>query len=184
MRIRTRLIGGDGERGESDDESDSVPDRRITYLLLLVGVGLLWLGYSDYATQEDRLENAIEVEAEILETEVDRRSSGSSSSSSYYPQVEFAYTYEGTTYTSSNIHATDAESGHSSRSSAESVLEAYPEGETVTAYVDPDEPGEAFLERERSNAPYGFAAVGALALLVGLYLFVKRRRAKRGLEGR
>ncbi|OIB56503.1 DUF3592 domain-containing protein [Natrialba sp. SSL1] len=169
----------------SENQSDTTtkPNLRKALLLLLVGAGVIWLGYSDYTTQEERLENAVEVDAEIVETDVDRRSSSSGSSgSTYYPVVEFEYTYEESTYTSSNLHASDSRSGHSSRSAAQSIVAEYPEGEQVTAYLDPSEPEAAFLETEQSNAPVLWMVLGAFFGLVGVGMVVKGQLAKRGID--
>ncbi|MCU4743631.1 DUF3592 domain-containing protein [Natronoglomus mannanivorans] len=153
------------------------------YLLAVVaGLALLWFGYSDYQTQEERLENAVEIDATVLETDIDRRSS-SGSGSSYYPVVEFEYTYEGETYTSSNIDAADSRTSESSRSSAQSVVNEYPEGEAVTAYLDPAEPDEAFLETDRSWGPYLFALIGAGLTLAGFVSLTRALIADRQREG-
>lgn len=170
LRLSTGTGGGAG------DETNL----RKALVLVLIGAGVIWFGYSDYTTQEERVENAIEVDAEILDTDVDRRSG--SSSTTYYPSVEFEYTYEGTTYTSSNVHATESRSGHSSRSSAESVTDDYPEGDTVTAYLDPNEPGAAFLDVDHSNGPYLWMGLGAVFVLAGSSIFVKAQLATRGIE--
>ncbi|ELY94234.1 hypothetical protein C483_03680 [Natrialba hulunbeirensis JCM 10989] len=173
---------GDSEN-DTETKTRTEPNRRKALLLLLVGVGIIWLGYSDYTTQEERLENAVEVDAEIVETDVDRRSSSSGSSgSTYYPVVEFEYSYEESTYTSSNLHASDSRSGHSSRSAAQSITDEYPEGEQVTAYLDPSEPEAAFLETEQSNAPFLWMVLGAFFVLVGGGMVVKGQLATRGSE--
>ncbi|ADD04315.1 DUF3592 family protein [Natrialba magadii ATCC 43099] len=170
----------------SENQSDTTtkPNLRKALLLLLVGAGVIWLGYSDYTTQEERLENAVEVDAEIVETDVDRRSSSSGSSgSTYYPVVEFEYSYEESTYTSSNLHASDSRSGHSSRSAAQSIVAEYPEGEQVTAYLDPSEPETAFLETEESNSPFLWMGVGVLFVLAGGSMVVKGQVGTGGDNG-
>ncbi|WP_241175232.1 DUF3592 domain-containing protein [Natronolimnobius sp. AArcel1] len=158
-------------------------DDKTKYALMIVaGLAVLWYGYADYQTQDDRLENAIEVDATILETDIDRRSS-SNSGTSYYPDVEFEYEYEGETYISSNIDAASSRAGDSSRSAAQSVLDEYPEGEEVTVYLDPSEPDEAFLENDRSYAPLLFVLAGAAIAIAGAVYLFRTVREERQHDG-
>ncbi|MCU4743642.1 DUF3592 domain-containing protein [Natronoglomus mannanivorans] len=153
-----------------DDDSDETTARKARYrcgLVLVLGLVMLWGGSTDYVTQEDRLENAIEVEATIVETDIDRQTGDGTR---YYPAIEFEYRYDGTTYSSSNLNPADSRSSHSTRSSAQSVVDQYPEGDTVTAYVPPSEPEGAFLEADRSSGPYLFLLGGVLTTGYGLVM--------------
>jgi hypothetical protein len=93
----------------------------------------------------------------------------------YYPEVAFEYRYEGTTYTGDSVFPGSISSGYDSRSEARAVVDPYDRGETVTAYVDPDSPGEAFLRKDTSSGPLLLAGVGAVMFL--LVLFKGRQRA-------
>jgi len=72
------------------------------------------------------------------------------------------YSYEGETYTSSNLYPGKLPREFDTRAAAGAELEAYEPGEPVTAYVPPDAPGNAFLQRESSNQPFLVIGFGAL----------------------
>jgi len=101
-------------------------------------------GYLLYDSFQATL-NAEEVDAEVLESDV---SGTSGTEREFRVRVTYEYSYEGQTYTSDNIYPSTGGDRYSSQGSAESFLEEYPEGKTVTAYVNPDDPSEAFLESE------------------------------------
>lgn len=173
-------------QSESDGVSvESNIDLKKAAVALLLGLGILGYGYIDYTSQGDRLENAVEVDATILETHTERSGSTSTDTTdaTYYPVVEFEYTFEGTTYTSSNLYPTTIDTGHSDESSAEAAIADYEEGETVTAYVDPDDPGEAFL-RDETDTPVLLFLVGGVLVLGGIGILVRREIDRRGSEGR
>jgi hypothetical protein len=109
------------------------------------------------------------VEATVLESEVDRVRAGSGdvSDQEYRPVVEFEYTYEGESYTSDERFPSSLDQSYGSRSKAESAIEEYEEGETVTAYVDPDSPGRGFLENKRSMTPYVAGLFGVVSVVAG-----------------
>ncbi|MUW15750.1 DUF3592 domain-containing protein, partial [Halorubrum sp. CBA1125] len=56
------------------------------------------------------------------------------------------------------------------------VIEGYAVDETVTAYVDPSNPGTAFLKHQRSNAPLVAVAIGLFFVLAGGASAVKQFR--------
>jgi len=148
---------------------------------LFVLVGLLFAGaggyllYSEYQASAD----ANQVEATVLSSEVTANARGGSEvGSDFFPRVEYRYTYGGRTYISTNV-CPGAGSGcagtGTTRSAAQRVVDRYPNGSTTTAYVDPDDPSQAFLVAPgvspRYLVPLG---AGLFVLLVGVYGYVER----------
>ncbi|MEA5388589.1 DUF3592 domain-containing protein [Haloarculaceae archaeon H-GB11] len=140
-------------------------------LLLLLGVGLAGFGAYDYTQQSGTIDDAVTVNATISETDVETVTS--KGSQSYAPTVGFDYRYQGTTYTSDRVFPTASRPKYDTRSKAAAVVRAYEPGETVTAHVDPAEPGNAFLEARRSDHPLKFAGIGAFIVVATLASFAK-----------
>ena len=151
-----------------------------TVLLLLIGLALLTYGGYDYVQQSDAVDDAVTVEATVVEASVSESTSGRGVS--YHPIVEFTYEYRGTEYTGDQLLPGSIESSYDTRSDAESAVEPYDAGTTVTAYVDPAEPSEGFLERRTSGGPVEFVAIGGVVLLVTGLHAVGARRPGHGTE--
>ena len=83
-------------------------------------------------------------------------------------QVEYSYQYDGTEYTSDQLFPGSISPTYDTRSEAESIRDRYETNETVTAYVDPAAPDEAFLERQTTNGPFLFAGFGGLVVLLNI----------------
>jgi hypothetical protein len=66
------------------------------------------------------------------------------------------------------------QSEYDQRSNAESVIEEYEDGKTVTAYVDSTGPDHAFLKNKTSNTPLILAGIGAVASLLGAVSSLKK----------
>ena len=149
----------------SGNELEATPTR----IVLAVGLGLACMlggGYLLY----DAVQTATgteEVDAEILTTGV-----SGDPNNDYRVQISYEYTYGGESYTSDNVFPGTGVEEFSSRGSAEDFVAEYPEGETVTAYVDPDDPSSAHLEAEipgRNIIGYGVVfVIGLVAFLGGL----------------
>ncbi|SFG92757.1 Protein of unknown function [Halopelagius inordinatus] len=163
----------------SDDSGLSVDGPstfRGAVILLLVGLAATGVGAYDYDRQSEAVANSVEVDAEIVETGVETDSAGSSSSVDHRPTVRFTYTYDGTSYASSNLFPAEVSQSYDTESEARSVLAGYERGDTVTAYVVPDEPGNAFLKNQTSNAPLVFLGVGLFFVVVGAASATKHYR--------
>jgi len=121
-------------------------------------------------TAEERMENAVEVDAHILHSDV--YSEGTSDDRTYYADLRFEYTFEGERYESTNLKPTRDSTQHNSRSGAQSITRSYAEGETVTAYVDPNHPDEAFLEHasDLTFRTVGGYLLGAFFGMMGVFL--------------
>lgn len=128
-----------------------------------------YLIYSHYVI----VATSVAVDATVLESEigVGDTTPGEAGGQATFPQVEYRYTYEGQTYTSTNIcpgHGTGCY-GPQTEDNARKVIRNYPEGERITAYVDPEDPSRAHLDH--GSVPlvyYGVAAMSLFMLVASL----------------
>jgi hypothetical protein len=132
-------------------------------------IGLATIGYGAYSynIQSSALDSAVEVDASISSTSIDENSKRRGVS--YTPQATFTYRYNGEKYTSSNVYPGTLPVEFDTRDAAASALDGYEPEKTVTAYVPPDSPGNAFLMHESSNKPFLVVGIGVLFLLGSLY---------------
>lgn len=135
-------------------------------LTLLVGLATIGYGAYSYSEQTSALDSAVEVDATITATSVEKDSAGKGVS--YEAHATFNYSYEGETYTSSNVYPGTLPREFDTREEARSQLKEYEPGNTVTAYVPSDSPGNAYLKHESSNKPFFVIGFGALFVLVGV----------------
>lgn len=154
----------------SPDTSISVGGRELGsvrggLLILVLGLALAGFGAYDYVQQSEAISKAVTVDATVTDTNVDRVSQRRGTE--YRPEVTFEYTYRGESYTASNLYPATVATNYDTLSEAESAISEYGVGDTVTAYVNPDSPGTAFLKHKKSNAPLKFAAIGGICILIG-----------------
>jgi hypothetical protein len=135
-------------------------------VMLVVGLTIAGFGGYDYVQQSSAVEDAVSVDVTITDTHVESVS-GRRGSTNYRPVVSFDYRYRGESYTANNLYPATFDPEYDSRSKARSALAGYEPGDEVTAHVDPDSPGGAFLEREVSNGPLRFMAIGGVGALLG-----------------
>lgn len=110
------------------------------------------------------------VEARVLGSEL---TVSTGESTSYNPNIEYEYTVAGKTYTSESVYpGTDFDIQN--KSTAESLVETYSEGDIVEAYYDPANPTDAFLENKSVATgsiiiiiTTGFGTVVGLGLVIG-----------------
>lgn len=129
---------------------------------LLFGAGIAGYGGYDSFQQSDAVDDAVTVETTILDTEID----SSGRRALYRVSAEHTYQYQGTEYTSKRVFPGSLAPRYVIRSDAEAVIDSYEAGETATAYVDPDSPGEAFLERETALTPFWLVGFGGLMIVL------------------
>jgi hypothetical protein len=141
--------------------------RGLLLAVLVLGGAVGYGGYT-YVQQGQAIETSVPVDATVTDTSV-TEVDGRRGETRYDPGVTFTYRYNGTNYTASNIFPGFAQD-YEERSKAREVIAPYTVGEPTTAYVPPDSPAEAFLERQRTSTPLLFAGLGVLGLLwvVGL----------------
>jgi len=142
----------------------SVQVTKGTIIIVLVCLAGITFGGYDYVQQSEAVNDAVTVEATIEEASVSQ--SESRGSSDYYVEIEFTYQFQGTQYTGDQLFPGSISQSYDTRSDAQSAIEPYEAGETVTAYVDPESPSEGFLERQTITSPFEFVAIGGFGLLL------------------
>ena len=138
---------------------------------LLVGLSIVGYGAYSYTTQSAALDSAETVNATVVSTAIETISERRGTE--YSPTATFNYTYEGETYTSSNVFPGRLPREFGSEADAKSQLSEYESGENVTAYVPPASPGNAFLKHESSNKPFLVIGVGGVFVLGTLVSVVR-----------
>lgn len=145
---------------------------------ILIGVVVLLGGGYLYYSGMQASANAESVDATVVSSSVvesDDVGSNSQDRDEYTVSVEYRYTYDGTDYTSESLcPGTGSACKPSSdfRTNMEGFLADYPEGETVTAYVQPDSPDDAHLIQSGPSLVYlGVAGFGLLLVGLGVKRF-------------
>lgn len=151
---RTTVIGSVG------------PQQLLSSVILMLGLVLVGYGGYVYVQESTALSDAVEVEAQITETEI-VRASAMRGDTVYVPTATFEYRFGGTDYTSANLFPAGSTKRYKDRADAASVLSDLAVGDTVTAYVVPSAPGEAFLRDSRPDTSGRFLIFGAFVGLVG-----------------
>jgi hypothetical protein len=160
-------VGPDGTGGSKPPLGGRIhPEQALAVVLLLLGLAITGLGVYSYVEESTAVADAVEIEAEITDTQI-REVSALRGNTRYEPTATFEYRFRGTTYTSDDIFPAGSSERYRDRAAAESVLSAFEVGETVTAYVAPDTPSEAYLRATRSNTSRQFLVFGVFMALVG-----------------
>ena len=141
-------------------------------LALIVGIGDVGYGAYSYSAQSAALESTETVDATIVSTSIERINERRGMDD-HSPQATFNYTYEGKTYTSSNMYPGGVEHTFETREDARVQLESYEPGATVTANVPSNAPENAFLKHETSNRPLYIIALGGILILGTLVSIVR-----------
>lgn len=136
-------------------------------VFLVLSVALMGYGVYDYQQQSEAIADAVEVEATITDTGVDTAGTARRGGVDYQPTVAFEYTYDGESYTGTDIFPASVSSTYDTEDAARDVIADYEQGATVTAYVDPSAPGAAFLKDKPSQAPLELFAIAAAGALLG-----------------
>lgn len=137
---------------------------------MAVAIGLLFAGIGGYLymDQQAAIENSERIEATVVNSHVQVDEGTGTEADSYYPVVEYEYTYDGQTYTSDNVFP-GVGSSSTSLSRAREIVDDYQQGDQVTAYVNPDDPQEAYLIEETDSLfHFAFIGAGGLAVLLGI----------------
>jgi len=131
-------------------------------LTLVIGLASIGFGVYSYSTQASALDSATTVEGTITSTSIETHSN---KGVSYTPQATFTYTYEGETYTASNVYPGTLAHDFDTERAAREELDGYEPGATVTVYVPTDSPAKGYLKPESNNKPFLLVGVGVLFLL-------------------
>ena len=136
-------------------------------LLVVVALGVVGYGAVDYAGQTDALEDAVAVEATVIEAGVETTSTPGTGDVEFRPTVRYRYSYDGSAYTGTDLFPGSVAPTYDTESAAREALAGYEPDAAVTAYVDPAAPEAAFLEDRPSNTPLVIAGIGAVLALLG-----------------
>lgn len=138
--------------------------RAAAVVIVLSLIALGYLAY-DYHEQTTLIDEAEEVEATVVDVgieEIDERRG-----TSYRPDVEYGYEYDGSRYTSDNVFPPGIfVRDYHSRQEASEITSLYEEGENTTAYVDPSNPETSFLRATPPRQPIWYG--GLLMMLFSL----------------
>jgi len=137
-------------------------------LALIVGLTAIGYGGYSYSAQASALEATGTTEVTIESTSIERVDERRGPDD-YSPRATFSYTYEGESYTSSNLYPGGVSHEFDTEADARAQLAEYEPGSTATAYVPSDSPGNAFLERERSDKPFYAIGLGSVIVLGTLF---------------
>ena len=172
---------GDGGRIMGLPVQPPKPGKAMSIFVLVVGLAIVGVGVYAYMAESASLDGNVEVTAEVTGTSVER-AGATRGTESYAPVVTFQYSFRGERYTADNIYPGVNQPQYEDRSTARSHLSDYTVGESVPAYVDPDTPGEAYLEDSRSGQAIGGVVVGLLVALLGAIGLYQGRRQARNRE--
>jgi hypothetical protein len=145
-------------------------------LLLFLALGFVGHNAYGYVQQSRAVSDATAVRATVDETDIVRDASGRENIE-WIPEVRYTYQYRGSTYRSEQVYPGVEARGYYDRSKAVSVTDSYEPGATVTAYVRPDQPSNAFLIRERGSGPLWGMGIGVLGVVVTLLAGLGSRTA-------
>lgn len=161
MGFRINLLDGNSE---NSGEASIV----LVSIFMVGGVLLAGYGFAQYQGQSESINNAVNITATVTDTNI-RTDSSRRGGIDYQAEVTFEYSYEGTDYSSDFIYPLDDDKEFNQESAAEEFLEDYSSGSQIDAYVNPSEPGNAFLTNTRSNEPLILMLIGGFMAVLGSY---------------
>ncbi|MFB6216025.1 MAG: DUF3592 domain-containing protein [Candidatus Aenigmatarchaeota archaeon] len=142
-------------------------------LVALIGIGLVFSGFSTFTGHNRAMQNPVNVTATVIDTSIERDSSRRGGID-YQPEIRFRYTYQGAEYTSNDMYpGGQLPKERNTESGAKEVVQNYGEGTEVQVLVPPETPGKAFIRAKKTNDPLVFMALGLLMLSPGAYMFLR-----------
>ncbi len=142
----------------------------IGLLLALVGSFFTWIMWRSYSRAQD-MRSWPAVEAIILRSELEERKIGPAVPSDFRVGLLYAYQYEGEGYESENYTWRD-NPWSKKLEKAQVVIDQFPEGEIVNAYVNPENPHKAVLKFDTKAPGYSIwfpiiFVLGGLGIIYG-----------------
>jgi len=126
---------------------------------ILLGGFFVFQGAKGALNQVRLLERAVEVPAVIHSSRVVRPVGVRSGTSGYFAEIEYTYTYQERDRRSTRIWIV-GERGM--LPTMEALVDRFPADQPTTAWVDPDDPDVAFLDRRLSKGVYVSMCIGSL----------------------
>jgi N-acetyl-gamma-glutamylphosphate reductase len=138
--------------------------RNVLFALVFVvgGIGTTGIEVMDYQNQRSDIQEAVQVEGTVEETDVRERGTDND----YFPHVRYTYSYEGQQYTATSIYPGSSEKSFDSQEKAAEVVAQYSPGETTTVYVNQDDPSSAFLIEQSQMFRHLLVTGGGVILAV------------------
>lgn len=114
----------------------------------------------------------------ITESSVERRNSGSGNrrSTSFEASVRYEFSVDGQTFTGSRVAYGDYGSSFSSH--AQSIVDRYPKGRSVTVSYMPGNPTECLLEPGAKTQVWFLPGMGLVFFVAGCLALVQQVRAR------
>lgn len=140
-------------------------DRRlgvVAVVLLVAGVCSAVVGGYLVVQQERAVSELDEADGTVRSVGVDRVGD------TYYPNVTYEYAVEGTTYVSRDLYPPADERKGGDEDWAREVAGKYGEGDEVSVYYRPGDPGLGTLRQDRTPGPYMALWLGGVAAAFGL----------------
>ncbi len=150
---------------------------------LLIPLFFLWYAGRDSLVEHSRLGRYHQVGAVVVGTAVEQRSGRPQPGpTSWVPRVAFRYTVAGATYQASRL--TPLDRGGTKRAARRHIA-PYHAGDRIVAWYDPEQPGQAFIERAGTAALTSTLLLPAPILALALWLTAgaRSRRRERGGGG-
>lgn len=148
-------------------------DYVLSIFLILFSFAFLGFAYTQVSKQLHRLQAYNPQKASVIRTAIDKRVSYDDEQQrkriTYAPIVRYQYQTDGQTYESNQVHPIAIASN---KAWAKSVIEPYRKGNSVTIYVDPEDPEHAYLIKHHSFFPYIFALGSMVFLSTGVFIFM------------
>lgn len=155
--------------------------------ILIIAFSFIWMGFTVLVThvmtdgikqQNAAHDTFVPVQARVISSRVATSTTGAGNtrSISYSPDIRYSYTHEGRDYESSSYWLTGETFG---RSAAEDIVARYPAGQIAEAFIDPQNPQESVLNRERPETRMIYGLI-SLSWLVGIGLFIVGLRIRPG----
>jgi hypothetical protein len=154
----------------------------VPLIFVVVGAGMAWNQHRKITTYQP-------VPATVFGKDIERHTSQSSkggTTTTYKPIVKYRYEVGGKIYEGRQVTPTDEKAGGGW---AYRIISRYDAGQTTEAFVNPDNPADAFLYRHYSFMPYLIILFPMLFFAAGAYatmtIFTAHAIAEpeRGLDG-
>ncbi|WEL23646.1 DUF3592 domain-containing protein [Candidatus Nanohalovita haloferacivicina] len=116
--------------------------------VIVVGAALAGYGGFFMMHQDDISTSGDDVEYETVNATIsstDLASISTGNGTVYRPEASFTYTFNGSQYSSNNVFPTERRFQYPA--DAEDQIDDFSEGDQITAYIQKDSPGEAFLRK-------------------------------------
>lgn len=162
-----------GSGSGSSEAKNSIFGLFLAVLFLTGGVLLGGYGFMQYQGQASNIDNAVNITATVSDTNV-RTDSSRRGGIDYQAEISFDYSFEGENYSSDFIYPLDDDREFESEEDAEAFISDYRTGDQIRAYVSPENPGEGFIQKKRSDQPLLFMLIGVMMTLAGGYRTVQR----------